>query len=115
MQDGSPHRAAAWSLVAAEEAQAADFGEKPSFPMANLHGDSPVLGPETAMLTLSSGCTVVLLGCKSFISGLGHPQEGCNLPVRVFLYVCVLVILLVVFCISGGSVCRRDTCCLCQS
>lgn len=52
--------------------------------MANLQGDSPVLGPETAMLTLSSGGTVVLLGCKSLISGLGHPQEGYKLSVRGF-------------------------------
>lgn len=52
--------------------------------MANLQGDSPVLGPKMAMLTLSSGGTVVLLCCKSLISGLGHPQGGYKLLVRFF-------------------------------
>lgn len=36
------------------------------------------------MLTLSSGGTVVLLGCKSLISGLGHPQGGYKLSVKFF-------------------------------
>lgn len=82
--DGSPHNAAAVSSATAEEAYAGGFGEMPSFPMAKLQGESPVLGPETAIPTLTSGATVVLLGCESFISGLGRPQEGYKLPLRIF-------------------------------
>lgn len=74
--DGWPHSAATWSLAAAEEAQAAGCGEKPSFSMANRKEGSPVLA-DSLFWRYSSFIRLGIFNFRSWTSS-GRIIDNCQ-------------------------------------